>query len=269
MFRPARLEDLNLKGGANLTNHLQIRTDQMRGTVISLFDHSGAAVRPWAERGFDCYCFDILHTERHQSGRVQYVPADLDPGASGWLTVASVARHAIGHKVLFAWPPCENMTVSGNRHLAKKRAADPDFQITAARRATLSAELAAEYGFAWIVENPIGALCRLWRRPDRIWNPCDFGGYIPPEIAHPQWPRHIAPRDAYTKKTGAWTGGGFQWPEKKPVAPEILEHVTKSGRTIRGSRQFMLLGGSSAKTKQIRNLTPRGAAMAFCLANQI
>lgn len=234
--------------------------------VVSLFDYSGAAVQPWADAGFRCLCFDLLHREEITRDGVTYIPADLDPDADGWSRVRREMSASPGG-VLFSWPPCDDMTSSGNRHLAGKLARDPDIQRRAARRARLSAEIAAEFGFSWIVENPIGALCTLWRPPDRIWNPFEFGGYLPPEIEHPVWPRHIAPRDAYPKKTGAWLGGGFVFPEPRPVEPEILERVTKSGRTIRGSRQFMLLGGTSAKTKAIRNLTPRGAAAAFFLAN--
>lgn len=239
------------------------------GVVVSLFDYSAEAVRPWAEAGYDCYCFDLLHSGRRKEGRIEFIEADLDPGAPGWDLVDAVMGASTGHCVLFAWPPCEDMTVSGNRHLERKRAADPDFQTRAARRAILSAETAERHGFAYMVENPIGALCRLWRKPDEIWNPYEFGGYLPPEDENPVWPKYIAPRDAYTKKTGAWLGGGFRFPDRKPVEPEILERKTASGRTIRGSRQFMLLGGSSAKTKQIRNLTPRGAARAFFKANAL
>lgn len=239
----------------------------MTGTVVSLFDHSGVAVRPWADRGYECFCLDILHDEYREDSGVTFIPADLDPGAAGWLTAASILRNATGHKVLFAWPPCDDLTGSGAKHFAKKAAEDPGFQARAARRARLASELAADHGAAWMVENPIGRLCTLWRKPDVIWNPFDFGGYLPEDDEHPVWPEYIAPRDAYPKKTGAWIGGGFTFPERRPVEPEILERVTKSGRTIRGSRQFMRLGGKSRKTKEIRNMTPRGAAIAFCKAN--
>lgn len=245
----------------------------MLGTVISLFDHSAIAVRPWAAKGYDCYCFDILHTpgeavsEVVGNGRVTYVHADLNHDGWGWRLVAAVARAATSRKMLFAWPPCEDMTVSGNRHLAAKRQKDPRFQWKAKRRATRAAALARKFGFAAIIENPVGALSRLWRKPDRIWDPCDFGGYLPEGDEHPDWPKYIAPRDAYTKKTGAWLIGALAFPAARAVEPEILERVTKSGRTIRGSRQFMYLGGKSAKTKTIRNLTPRGFALALCAAN--
>lgn len=243
----------------------------MRGVVLSLFDYSGNAVRDWARAGYDCFCFDIDHgaprVEIVGSGRITYLHADLNFDGPGWALVALAAALAQGHKVLFAWPPCDDLTVSGNRHKAAKRAADPLFEWKAARRATRSAALARRFGFAWMVENPVGALSRLWRRPDRIWHPCDFGGYIPPEAAHPVWPKHIAPRDAYTKATGAWMGGGFRFPAPRPVEPEIIRRRTKSGRMLTGSRQFFMLGGKSAKTKKIRNLGPRGACRAFFEAN--
>ena len=33
----------------------------MKNVVISLYDFTGVAVRPWAEEGYECYCFDIQH----------------------------------------------------------------------------------------------------------------------------------------------------------------------------------------------------------------
>lgn len=234
--------------------------------VVSLFDHSGVAVQPWAEAGAECFCFDREHASFSSQGNVAKINADLDPGAEGWAAVRAVMSRP-GRKIVFGWPPCDDLTSSGARHFAKKAEADPNFQAKAVQRATLVADVAENAGAAWLVENPIGRLCTLWRKPDDIWNPSEFGGYLPPEEGHPDWPKYIAPRDAYPKKTGAWHGGGLVFPERRPVQPEILERVTKSGRTIRGSRQFMFLGGSSAKTKQIRNLTPRGFARAVFEAN--
>lgn len=242
------------------------------GTVISLFDYSGNAVRDWAEAGFDCHCFDIVHPDEGAyeivgDGLITYHQADLNHDGSGWTVASRIAAEATGNKILFAWPPCEDMTVSGNRHKAAKRVADPKFQWKAMRRATRSAALARKYGFKYMVENPIGELSTLWRKPDYVWHPHQFGGYLSDDDTHPTWPKYIAPRDAYTKQTGAWVGGGFVWPETLDVAPEIIRRKTKSGRWISGSRQFFLLGGGSPKTKAIRNLGPRGAALAFFMAN--
>ncbi|MDD9727213.1 hypothetical protein PVV74_17265 [Roseovarius sp. SK2] len=236
-------------------------------TVIALFNKTHYAVQPWIDAGATVYMFDLLHDGYEQDGNVYRIKADLDPGASGWLAVESAMRNAKGKRIGLAFPPCDGLTSSGARHFAGKALADPMFQQTAVRRATLAAETFERHGFAYFIENPKGRLSTLWRKPDHYWDPNDFGGYLPENDTHPEWPEYIAPRDAYPKGSGAWLGGGFVWPEKKPVPPEILERVTASGRTIRGSRQFMKLGGKSAKTKAIRNASPRGIFRAVFEAN--
>ena len=56
-----------------------------KGVVISLFDYTGNMVRPWAEDGYTCYCYDIQHDglllEAFDSGgSISYVSADLKNG---------------------------------------------------------------------------------------------------------------------------------------------------------------------------------------------
>ena len=36
----------------------------MNKVVLSLYDYTGVAVKPWAEAGYQCYCFDIQHDGR-------------------------------------------------------------------------------------------------------------------------------------------------------------------------------------------------------------
>lgn len=247
-----------------------------KGLVLSLFDHSGVAVRDWAAAGYECFCIDILHPEKPRveelpgGGRIGFVRMDLNPDSPDWHRVGqamAAARARGGNNIMFAWPPCDDLAASGARHWGAKLEADPDCQKRAAERAEKAVGMADAYRFKYIVENPIGALSRLWRRHDCIWHPYQYGGYLPKDDVHPVWPEYIAPRDAYTKATCAWYGGGFVMPEQKPVKPEILERTAKSGNVVRGSRQFFRLGGKSAKTKEIRSMTPRGAARAFFEAN--
>ncbi|RYH06116.1 hypothetical protein [Tropicimonas sp. IMCC6043] len=241
--------------------------------VVSLFDHSGYAVRPWAEAGYICLCYDILHPaegriEKVGAGEIRFIHADLNAGASGWPRVRNdVAGASVA--MLFAWPPRDDLAVSSARHFeVKRRELGADFQERAAARATEVACLGEELGVPWMVENLISGLSRLWRKYDVIWHPYEFGGYLPEGDEHPKWPKYTAPREAYTKKTGAWTEGDFIFPERKPVEPEILENPpTKTGKIVRGSRHFMKLGGKSAETKEIRNLTPRGFSQAVFEAN--
>ena len=50
--------------------------------VLSLYDYTGEALKPWAEAGYTCLAFDIQHdntvTEVYGSGgSIKYVKADL------------------------------------------------------------------------------------------------------------------------------------------------------------------------------------------------
>ena len=109
----------------------------------------------------------------------------------------------------------------------------------------------------YMIENPVSVLSSLWRKPDHVFHPCAYGGYLPENDKHPVFPDIIPPRDAYSKKTCLWTGNGFVMPEPNQVLPE--------GDSNPG---WAKLGGKSSRTKMIRSLTPRGFAKAVMLANQ-
>ena len=101
-----------------------------------------------------------------------------------------------------------------------------------------------------------------WRKPDYIFHPYEYGGYIP--IEDKTSPYDLIPtRDAYTKKTCLWIRNGhdvdFNMPEKRPVElPTDYKY----------SPQHLKLGGKSLKTKNIRSATPRGFAIAIWQANK-
>ena len=39
-----------------------------KGIVISLYDYTGEALKPWAEAGYACYAFDIQHLDTKVEG---------------------------------------------------------------------------------------------------------------------------------------------------------------------------------------------------------
>ena len=231
--------------------------------IVSLFDFTGIAVRPWAEAGYTCYCFDIQHTEKRTEqvgkGTIYFLPWDSD-STSYLKTVLGWVREA---HLLLGFPPCDDLAGSGAKHWKKKLKADPDCQTKAASRAKKCKTIADRLGARYVIENPVGALARLWRRFDHLFHPCWFGGYLPRgQWKHPRYPEFIPPRDAYEKKTCNWTGNGYVHPEPKPVVPEILLGKSADGRVLRFNRQTKKLGGKSLKTKNIRSSTPRGWALA-------
>ena len=230
--------------------------------VISLYDYTGEAVRPWAEAGALCFCFDIQHpcsqfgadVEKVGKGEIHYLRADLhDPREFD-----SIYEECGQVDFLMAFPVCTDLAVSGATHFAKKRAKNPRFQDEATEYAKMCADLAKRLGCPYMIENPVSRLATLWRKPNHSFHPFEYGCYIPLEEAeHPRWPEYIPPRDAYSKKTCLWTSDDFVMPEKCPVECE----------SFGASRQHRKLGGKSQKTKNIRSATPRGFARAVFEAN--
>ena len=250
-----------------------------KGIVLSLYDFTGEALKPWAEAGYECYAFDIQHkgsglqgqgyerVDRFDSGGcIYYWHMDLwnvdNIGKLQSMFTKDTWKASRGWKepqVVFgmAFPVCTDLAVSGAAHFERKRKADPEFQIRASNHARWCASLFEALDIPYFIENPVSRLATLWRKPNYLFHPYEYGEYIPDaEAEHPRWPDYIAPKDRYTKKTCLWTGGGFTMPPKRPTQkPDGY------------SQQHLKLGGKSQRTKDIRSATPRGFARAVFEAN--
>tara|TARA_R110002167_G_scaffold60598_5_gene171060 strand:- start:103 stop:837 length:735 start_codon:yes stop_codon:yes gene_type:complete len=235
-----------------------------KGIVISLYDFTGEALKPWAAAGYTCYAFDIQHTvwrvapeRKICGGSIHYRHADLHDQA----TLNAIQSEFADKPVVFgmAFPVCTDMAVSGAAHFKRKAEANPFFQADAVGHATAVARMFNGMAIPYFIENPVSVLATMWRKPDHRFHPYEYGGYIPDDqIEHPRWPEYIAPRDAYPKKTCLWTGGGFKMPTKVAV-------TVKQGY----AKQHLKLGGKSQRTKDIRSATPRGFAIAIYEANRL
>ena len=234
--------------------------------VVSLYDFSGDAVRPWAQAGFECFAYDIQHTDwTTDSDGIHYVHADLYKDET-WSTL--VERHQGQTVIVFGFPVCTDMSLAGASVWERKRRDNPDFQKIAAQRARRCAEFAEQlHCRRWMVENPVGALSRLWRKPNFIFNPCDYGGHLSADDAHPRYPSVIPPRDAYRKRTCIWCGPDFVPPETRPVEPQVVHRTRPDGKRVCLSPMWVKLGGKTQRTKNIRSATPRGFATAVFRAN--
>lgn len=203
-----------------------------RASVVSLCDRTGHMVEPWAEAGYDCLCIDTQHSIRRDQ---------VDGNATyRWGDVRSLTPEDLPENIVaaFAQPPCTHLAVSGARDFATKGLR---LLIDALDLVESCRKLLAYTGAPWMIENPVGRLSTCWRKPDHIFNPCDYGGYLDTD------------EDAYTKKTCLWTGGGFVMPEPKPVVP------------VYGSKMHLL--PNTEDRADIRAITPRGFARAVFLAN--
>jgi len=206
--------------------------------IISLCDYTGIFTKPWRDAGYTAIHVD---PQRENNGTILEMMPELRKAIlSG--NVAFVA----------GFPPCTDVAVSGAAHFASKLEKDKHCQSKAALVAEQCRMIGEISGAPWFFENPVSVFSSIFGKPQHSFNPFDFGGYLPEDDKHPDWPEYIAPRDAYPKKTCLWSGGGFEMPELKPV-------YVKPGFSDTHNK----LGGKSLKTKNIRSATPRGFAKAI------
>lgn len=266
--------------------------------AIFLFDYTGIMAKPWLDSGYECWCFDGQHSSGiNRDGN--HVKVGMWFDANRWIGCAQDIFEAVNTTIgevcfVFGFPECTDMAVSGAAHFAKKKEANPNFQIEASNLAKMVGEVGELFECPWGAENPVSVLSTLWRKPDFNFHPHEYGGYLPIDDIHPEYPDYIAPRDAYPKKTCIWSGGGLNVPKVKGVGPSLHEleegklpadfmHLVcelfydeektspmykEDGTPIWGySTQHKKLGGKSLKTKNIRSATPRGFAKAVFESN--
>ena len=226
----------------------------MSKIAVFLYDFTGLMAKPWLESGYECWLFDGQHPKGiTRDGNLYRVGMWFNPDFD-----IRVIKMLVGNcDFVFGFPECTNLAVSGAAHFASKLQQDPMIQINAVKLARLVESLGNLFDCPWGLENPISVMSSIWRKPDYIFHPYEYGGYLPDDDVNPIYPEYIKPRDAYPKKTCIWSGNNFIMPEKKPVPVD-------SGY----SDQYKLLGGKSLKTKNIRSATPRGFAKAVCEANK-
>lgn len=226
--------------------------------AIFLFDYTGIMAKPWADAGYLCYCFDGQHPQGVSKGDHENIlnvgmwfSNDITGDISGEDVDKILAITGRDIEMVFGFPECTDLAVSGAAHFPAKFDENPFFQDEAMVLVYLVRDLGEKIGCKWALENPVSVISSKWRKPDFYFNPWEYGGYLPEDDKHPIYPEYIKPRDAYPKKTGIWHGNGFVKPELKPVPVEPGY-----------SDQHKKLGGKSLKTKNIRSATPRGFAKA-------
>lgn len=158
--------------------------------VLVACEYTGVVSKAFREKGHEAWSCDILpsgdRTYYHLQGDVReflpYEPWDL----------------------IIAHPPCTYLAVSGNKHYSNR----PDLYEPAAE----FAKMFFDYAEKVCVENPVGRLSTLWRKPDQYIQPWQFG--------------HEA-----SKKTGLWLKN---LPKLEPtnIVGKGKMQVVKSGKVL-------------------------------------
>jgi hypothetical protein len=207
-----------------------------RSVVISLCDYTGVMVRPWADAGYRCICVDTQHPMRSDrvEGNITYTWGDV----RSWCLPEDTEV-----AILFAFPPCTDVAVSGARDFRKKR----NVLLRDALELFAACEQVASFcGAPYMIENPVGKFSSHMGSPTHTFDPCDYAGYDGGE------------NDLYTKKTCLWTGGGFAMPEPKRREPTQGSIVT-----------YGKISSPSPERQNLRSATPAGFAQAVFEANAV
>jgi hypothetical protein len=204
--------------------------------VISLCDLTGNMVRPWVKAGHSAILVDPQHGTSRWEGRVLKFAGTVED----WCESTMFKSWEIA--AVFAFPPCTQLAGSGARWWADKRAEDFMFQAKAVAVAEQCRTLGRLSGAPWMVENPVGALSRVFGKPSHTFDPCDYTAF--------------EPADNYTKKTCLWTGGGFVMPQPA----RNLELGSPDDRIHRAA--------PGPERENFRSATPLGFARAVFDANR-
>ena len=198
-------------------------------------------VRPWAEAGHECMCLDIRHSYRPLMFPEPYPEETYEKFESGGYIIKynwNALKDPVWDMppseadIIFAFPPCDHLAISGARWFKGKGLHK---LAEAIELVAIAAEICEQAKVFWLIENPVSTLSTYWRKPDYIFQPCDYG-------------------EDYTKKTCLWTSENFIMPEKTPVEPTA------------GSKMHIL--PPSEDRKYLRSETPKKFAMAVFEANK-
>lgn len=182
--------------------------------VLVACEESQTVCKAFRHRGHEAYSCDIVrpsgdHPEWHIMGDA------LEAVKGGKITTMDGEEHDIGEwDLIITHPPCTYLTCTGNRWFNRERYGEKAIKREQDREEAIKFFMAivnAPCGKI-AIENPVGVMSTIYRKPDQIIQPYMFG-------------------DAYEKKTCLWLKN---LPKLIPVnSVEPPERVTyKSGKTM-------------------------------------
>ncbi len=206
--------------------------------VLVACEFSQVVCKAFRDRGHEAYSCDLLPTE----------------GNPEWHIQGDVLKHLDdGWDLMIAHPPCTYLASSGSRWLYDKRYPNRKNDQTKAINFFMGLFNAPINKVA--VENPVGIISSVFRKPDQIIEPYYFGDEA--QKATCLWLKNL-PKLRYGKEVQIALG------EIKPPQSEIVDkgemHITKSGKVI--PKWYSLLAVNKERQK-LRSVTFNGIAQAM------
>lgn len=195
--------------------------------VLVACEFSGIVRDAFAKRGHDAWSCDLLPTEKPGNHIQDDVLKHLD---EGW-------------DLMIAHPPCTYLTCAGNKWFGPKyRLRFPNREAQMKEGASFFMRFTQTKIPKVAIENPIGRMSSLFRKPDQIIQPFQFG------------------HDA-RKATALWLFGLSKLRGTNLVPVTI--HTTKSGNTMSMWHIKCGRAGNQKERAHLRSITFQGIADAM------
>lgn len=147
--------------------------------VLVACEESQTVCKAFRKRGHEAYSCDIM--ECSGSHNEWHIMQDVIPLLNGNCEFETVdgTKHKIDGKwdLIIAHPPCIYLTVTGNRWFNVERYGEKAIQRQKDRNEAINffMQIANADCEKIVIENPVGIMSTVWRKPDQIIQPCMFG----------------------------------------------------------------------------------------------
>ena len=214
--------------------------------VLVACEESQRVCIAFRERGHNAFSCDI---EPCSGGHPEWhIMQDVIPLLNGRCSFRTMdgIEHSIGGKwdLIIAHPPCTRLCNSGQRWLYW---GDEEYRLKKKKEKEEAVDFFLKFTKAdcqrIAIENPMGIMSSLYRKPDFTYNPYDFEN------------------ETECKKTGIWLIGDIQ-----PLKPTRKEPLPKEQRTQgiwKAHFGDKKLAWNDPETAKLRSKTPDGVAKAM------
>ena len=214
--------------------------------VLVACEESQRVCIAFRERGHNAFSCDILPCSGgHPEWHIMQDVITLLNGRCSFRTMDGI-EHSIGGKwdMIIAHPPCTRLCNSGQRWLYW---GDEEYRLKKKKEQEEAVDFFLKFTKAdcprIAIENPMGIMSSLYRKPDFTYNPYDFEN------------------ETECKKTGIWLIGDIQ-----PLKPTRKEPLPKEQRTQgiwKAHFGDKKLAWNDPETARLRSQTPYGVAKAM------
>lgn len=214
--------------------------------ILVACEESQTVCTAFREKGHIAFSCDIAPCSGgHPEWHIMQDVIPLLNGRCSFKTMDGI-EHSIGGKwdMIIAHPPCTRLCNSGQRWLYWS---DEEYRLKKKKEQEEAVEFFLKFTKAdcprIAIENPIGIMSTLYRKPDFTYNPYDFEN------------------ETECKKTGIWIIGDI-----KPLKPTRKEPLPKERRTHgiwKAHFDGKKLSWNDPETAKLRSKTPEGVAKAM------